>query len=82
MAVDHDGVRKDFGFFHFVVEVVAFSGPLPYSGKNGVAAVFHGDVADEFLHDDGFADAGATEGSDFAAFGKGGDKINDFDAGF
>ena len=41
-----------------------------------------GDVVDEFLNDDGLADAGATEQADLAALEEGLDEIDDLDAGF
>ena len=45
-------------------EVVAFTGALAHSGEYGKAAVLGGDVVDEFLNDDGLADAGAAEQAD------------------
>src|SRR6185436_2865344 len=44
-------------------------------------AVQLGDVINEFHDDDGLADAGATERTDFAAFQEGADEVNDFDPG-
>ena len=41
-----------------------------------------GDVADKFLDNDGFADTGAAEQTDFTAFQKRTNKVNNFDAGF
>ena len=43
----------------------------PTPGKDRVATVLLGDVADELLDDDGLADAGATEDADLAALGEG-----------
>jgi hypothetical protein len=75
LAVDQGGA----GFFgiaggdhaalgHFQPEVVTFAGALADAGEDRDAAVFHGDVVDEFHDEDGFAYARATEEADFAAF--------------
>ena len=41
-----------------------------------------GDVVDQFLDEDGLADAGAAEQSDLAALQKGLDEVDNLDAGF
>ena len=71
----------DAGLAHFVVEIVAFAGPLAHAGEHGEAAVAFGDVVDQLHDDDGLADAGAAERADFAALGEGADQIDDLDAG-
>ena len=43
--------------------------------------MLRGHVADEFLDDDGLADAGAAEDADLAAFGERADQVDDLDAG-
>ena len=40
-----------------------------------------GDVVDQFLNDDGLADAGAAEQTDLAALQKRLDQVDDLDAG-
>ena len=40
-----------------------------------------GDVVDQFLDENGLADAGAAEQADLAALGIGGQKVDDLDAG-
>ena len=40
-----------------------------------------GDVADEFLDDDGLAHAGAAEQTDLAALGEGADEVDGLDPG-
>ena len=52
---------------HFQPKIVAFAGALADAGEHGEAAVLLGDVVDQFLNDDGLADAGAAEQSDLAA---------------
>ena len=69
------------GFDHFVIEIVAFAGPLAYPGEHGIAAVRLGDVVDEFHDQNRFADSGAAEEPDLAAFRVRGQKIDDLDAG-
>ena len=39
------------------------------------------DVVDQFLDQNGFADTGTAEQTDFAALGIGADQVNDLDAG-
>jgi hypothetical protein len=81
LAFALDGA-DDAGLVHFEPEVVAFAGALADAGEDGVAAVFLGDVGDEFHDDDGLADAGAAEEADLAALGVGGEEVDDLDAGF
>ena len=65
-----------------MVEVVTFASTLADAGKNRVAAVHLGDVANKLLNDHGFAHAGAAEQTDFAAFQNRTDEVNDFDTRF
>ena len=58
-----DNARRD----HFVIEVVAFAGPLANAAEHGNAAMLHRDVVDEFLNGNGLADARAAEEADFSA---------------
>ena len=44
--------------------------------------MFHRDVIDQLLNNDGFADAGAAERADFSAFRKRTDEIDDFYSSF
>jgi hypothetical protein len=57
----------DAGFLHLEPQIVSFAGPLAHARKHGNAAMFHGNVVDQLLNDDGLADAGAAEQSDFSA---------------
>ena len=75
MNVDHSG------FLEFEPEVVALAGALADSGEDGEAAVLRGDVVDEFLDDDGFADARAAEEAGLAALEEGLDEVDDLHAG-
>ena len=70
----------DAGFGHFRIEVVPFTGALPYPGEYGVSAVRLGDVVDELHDDDRLAHAGATEGTDLSSLDEGADEIDDLDA--
>ena len=68
-------------FLHFEPEVVAFARALAHAGEHRHAAVLHGDVVDQFLNDDGLADARAAEQADLAAAQIGLEQIDDLDAG-
>ena len=89
LSVDEGGLAfgevfevDDAGFLELDPEVVALACAFADAGEDGEAAVFRGHVVDEFLDDDGFADAGAAEEADFAAFQEGEDEVDDLDAGF
>src|ERR1035437_57657 len=77
VIVDVDDAR----FLELEPEIVAFPGAFADAGEHRNAAVFHGQVVDEFLNDDGLADAGAAEQTDFAAAQVRLDQIDDLDAG-
>ena len=64
-----------------VVEVVAFARPLADAGEHRITAVRLGDVVDQFLDDDGLADAGAAEQADFAALGIRCEQVDHLDTG-
>ena len=70
------------GLFHFVVEVVTFTGTFTDAGKHGVTTVLLGDVVDELHHVDGLAHTGTAEEADLAALGERADKVNNLNAGF
>ena len=88
LAEDHDGLVDDalagvadLGVLHFQPEVVAFAGAFADAGEDGIAAVLLGDAGDEFLDDDGLAQAGAAEQAGLAAADEGGEQVDDLDAG-
>ena len=64
-----------------MVEIVALARALAHSRKHRIAAVRLGDVVDELLNDDGFADAGASEQANLAAACIGRQQIDDLDPG-
>ncbi len=69
------------GFDHFVIKIVAFAGPLAHPGEHRIAAVRLGDIVDEFHDQNRFADPGASEEPDLAAFRVRRQKIDDLNAG-
>lgn len=75
------GVSDDAVFDHFVVEIVAFSGPFADSGEHGVTSVISGDLVDQFHNKHGLADSGSAEESDLSSSGVGGEKVDNLDAG-
>ena len=68
-------------FLHFEPEVVALAGALADAGKHRVAAVLAGDAGDQFLEDDGLAQAGPAEQAGLAAADQRGEQVDDLDAG-
>lgn len=69
------------GFNHFVIEVIPFAGAFADTGKYGIAAVAFGNIVNQFHNQNGFADTGAAEQTDFAAFGIRFKQIDYFNAG-
>ncbi len=55
----------DAGFLEFQPKVVAFAGTFADAREDGNAAVLHGDVVDQFLNENRFADARAAEQARF-----------------
>ena len=82
LAEDQRGLVQDAGGVHLAPEVAALTGALADAGEDGVAAVLGGHVVDQFLDQDGLADACAAEQTDLAALGVGGQQVDDLDARF
>ncbi len=61
MRIDNAGLLK------LQPQVVPFARALAHAGEYRDAAVLGGQVADQFLNDDGFADARAPEQPDLSA---------------
>ena len=70
------------GFFHFRPQVVAFTGTFADAAKDGHAAVFGGNIPDQFHDDNRLADAGAAEQTDFTTTGIRRNQVNDLDPCF
>ena len=81
LAEDERGLADDAGLVHLVPEVVALARALTHAGKDGVAAVLVGNVADELHDEHGLAHARAAEQTDLAALGIGREQVDDLDAG-
>ncbi len=81
LTEDHGGLVDNSRFCHLVVEVVAFTGTLAYTGENGVSAVLCCDVTDELLNEDGLTYAGTSEESDLTALLVGAEEVYDLDTG-
>src|SRR5487761_1293097 len=71
----------DTGLLKLQPKIVALARTFSDSCKHGKSAVLGGNVVDEFLNDDGLADAGSAEQTSFATLQKGLDQIDDLDAG-
>src|SRR5262249_20160378 len=88
LAVDERGSRffgiagnDNAGFLELEPKVVAFTGAFTHAGKDRHAAVLHRDVVNQFLNENGLADAGAAEEADLAALQEGLNEVDNFDAG-
>ena len=66
MPKNHCSFINNSTIFHFVIEIVALAGALANPGKNGVTGMFFGNVANQLLHNHGFASTGTTERRNFA----------------
>mmetsp|Transcript_51526 Transcript_51526/g.154029 ORF Transcript_51526/g.154029 Transcript_51526/m.154029 type:complete len:210 (-) Transcript_51526:163-792(-) len=64
-----------------MVEVVALTRALPYTGKDAVAAVLQGNVVNELHDDDRLPHTSAAEEADLSALGIGRKQVDDLDAG-
>ncbi len=82
LAVDQRDLVEHAAFFHLVIEVVAFTGPLPDAGEHRETRVRHRDVADQLHQGHGLADTGAAEQADLAALGDRHDQVDHLDPGF
>ncbi|GAF25605.1 transcriptional regulators [Moorella thermoacetica Y72] len=80
LAKDQGRLFENPGFLHLQVEVVTLAGTLAHAAEDGKAAVFIGDVADEFHDEDRLADPGAAEEADLAALGVGRQEVDHLDA--
>ena len=82
LTEDHGGLGNNAGLGHFVVQVVTLTGTLANAGEDGIAIVGSGDVVNQFLNQNGLANARAAEQTDLTALGIGADQVDDLDAGF
>src|SRR5205085_1678585 len=73
---------SNFGFLHFQPQIGAFASPFADAGEDRIAAVLLGDTRDEFLDDDGFAEARAPEKAGLSAAKERRQQIDDLDASF
>ena len=82
LAEHQRGLVHHAAVLHLLPQVVALAAALAHAGKDGVAAVLHGDVVDEFLNQHGFAHTGAAKQTHLAALGIGLQQIDDLNARF
>ena len=78
---DERGLFEHARVLHLEPQIVALARAFADAGEDRVAAVLGGDVADQLLDEDGFADARAAEQSDLAAADVGRHEVDDLDAG-
>src|SRR5205807_457947 len=69
------------GIAHLFVKIVAFARPLAYPREHGVTAVFHRDIVNQLLDDNGLTHTGSTERANLAAARERAYEIDHFDAG-
>ena len=70
------------GLFHFMKEVVPFTGTLTHPCKDRQTRMLFRNVVDEFHDGHGLADTRTAEETDLAALGDRHDEIDDLDASF
>ena len=75
------GLVRYTAFPHLLPEIIALTASLTDTGEDGIAAVLHGNVVNELLNQNGFANAGTAEQADLTALGIGLQQVNDLDAG-
>ena len=75
-------IDVDLGLDHFVIEIVAFAGPLADTGEHRIAAMSLGDIVDQFHDQHGLPDASAAEQTDFSTSGVRRQEIDDLDPRF
>eukprot|EP00341_Mesodinium_pulex_P006742 CAMPEP_0116906706 /NCGR_PEP_ID=MMETSP0467-20121206/12673_1 /TAXON_ID=283647 /ORGANISM="Mesodinium pulex, Strain SPMC105" /LENGTH=432 /DNA_ID=CAMNT_0004581591 /DNA_START=204 /DNA_END=1503 /DNA_ORIENTATION=+ len=67
------------GFYHFVIQVVAFAGPFADACENGVSSVGLGNIVDQLHDEHGLSDSGSSKESDLASPGVGSQQVDDLD---
>src|SRR4029077_2415926 len=72
---------EDAGFLHLQPQVVALARALAHAAERGKASVLLGEVVDQLLDQHGLSDSGASEQTDLAALGVGGEQVDDLDPG-
>ena len=65
-----------------MIEVIALACSFTNPGKHRITGVLNGDIADQFHHVDRFANTGTAKQTNFTAFGKRANQVNNLDAGF
>ena len=80
LAVDQAGLVDNAGVAHLQVQVGTLTGTLANAGEHGSAAVLLSQVVDEFLDDNGLANAGAAEQTGLAALDERLDQVDGLDA--
>ncbi len=78
---DERGLRKYSRLFHFLVQVVSFTGSFTDTGKDRVAFVDSSHVADELLKQDGLPHSSAAEETYLSSLNERRNQVNDLDAG-
>jgi hypothetical protein len=73
-------IKLDNGcLLHFMVQIVTLTSTLADTGEDRVTTVSLGDVVDQLLNEDGFADTGTTEKTNLSTTSVRSEKIHDLD---
>ena len=76
------GLVDDFGFLHFMPQIISFTSTLTYSGEYRYTRVHFGDVMNHFLDSDCLSNSSSSEYGYLTSLDKWSDQVNDFDARF
>ena len=82
LTENHGRFVNNSGFLHFKVKVVTLTGTLSHAGKDRVAAVFVGNIADQLHNEDGLAHTCTAEKTNFSAPGVGCKEVYNLNPGF
>ena len=81
LTIDQAGLVDNARLAHLEEQVGALAGTLADAGEHRGAAVLLGEVVDEFLNQNGLADAGAAEQARLSATDVGLEQVDGLDAG-
>ena len=82
LAEHHHGLLNHSGLCHFMIQIIALSGPFPDAGEDRISAVFRRNIGDQLLNQNGLAYSRAAEQPNLAALLIRAEQINHLDSGF
>src|SRR4029077_11985516 len=82
LPINQCGLINNAGFLHFQPEIVAFTGSFADAAEDGITAMFHGDVIDQFHENNGLANSSAPAQADLSAARIRSEEVDNLDTGF